>query len=212
MLIIKKIVWNLLLLVKKIRYSFYQPERKNLIQSIPYYSQLNTGAKSKTLQKLWRKNGCGMACLQMILDHKMHKKIPLYELGNLSMKYYCFTLNPNNPDGLDGLFYKPFIKFLREEFNLDGKIISPLTFQEIIQYLLNKNYVIASVDSSIRSPQSKPTHKGGHLVLVTGFDWNKKNLYINNPSGNPKGNKQILFSDFEKFFASRVIILQSILA
>lgn len=212
MLYIKKIVWNLLLLVKKIRYSFYQPQKKSFTQPIPYYSQLNTGAKSKDLQKLWRKNGCGMACLQMILDHAFQKKIPLYKLGEMSMKYGCFIVNPKNPDGLDGLFYKPFINFIKEEFNLSGKIISPLTLQEIIQNLLDKNFVLASVDSAMRDPESSPGKSGGHLILVVGFNWKNKAFYINNPSGNPKGNEQILFSDFEKFFASRGIILQSILA
>lgn len=200
----KKIPWYLILLSKKTGYIFYKPSINSILIDIPYFKQIDTGSKTKSLQQLWSKNGCGMACLKMILVHELNKNIPIFKLGEKCIDYGGFIENPKNPDRLDGLFYKPFLNFIEKEFNLVGKIISPMVLEEIMENLITKNYVIASVNPQIRNPQSHPAKigSGGHLVLITGFDFNKKVFYIHNPSGDTKftkPNTQISFLDFSKF-------------
>ncbi|MBI3486372.1 C39 family peptidase [Candidatus Daviesbacteria bacterium] len=208
----RKLLWHLILFSKKFRYFFYNPSINSNLINIPYFKQGDTGAKTQKEKELWSKNGCGMACLKMILVHKLNKNIPIFKLGEKCIEYGGFIENKSSPDGLDGLFYKPFLNFIYKEFNLEGKIISPMVLEEIIENLVNKNYVIASVSSQIRNPQSNPTKigSGGHLVLITGFDFNKKVFYIHNPSGDTKftkPNTEIFFSDFKKFFAQRGIVI-----
>ncbi len=110
---------------------------------------------------------------------------------------------------MDGLFYKPFLKFILKEFKLKGSVVSPMIVTEIIKELEVANFVIASVSSEIRDPSSKPIKVGGHLVLVAGYDWDKKILYISNPSFSQKRQMpmQISLADFSKFFANRGIII-----
>jgi hypothetical protein len=72
--------------------------------------------------------------------------------------------------------------------------------------------VIASVNPNIRGyATSSETKIGGHLVLVTGYDQDKKTITINNPSGFVSLNTQkghvLSEVEFIRYFANRGIIL-----
>ncbi|MBI2017412.1 C39 family peptidase [Candidatus Daviesbacteria bacterium] len=238
----KDMVFKLLTISKKTTKLLYQPTEPNVIyKDFPYYSQWvlpelvdkilshkiaaredkkwkSFGARNpeEYLHVSW--NGCGMACLQMILKHKLKKNIPLVKLFKSCMEYGGYKINSEeykkgNPrNSVEGLFYKPFVKFLHQEFDLSAAIISPMVIEDIIQALENGKYVIVSVNPDIRTPQLKPEQVGGHLVIVTGFDWNKRVLYIHNPSGfyqvkNSQQYAPVRFKDFEKFFAYRGIVI-----
>lgn len=168
-----------------------------------------SGAKSKEEYVSWSWNGCGMACLKMVLAHKQHKTVPLVRLGKKCAKYggYVMPLEESS-----GLLYAPFSNFVLQEFGLKAKVVAPMVRQEIINELTNGNYVIASVNSSIRHPASHPKTRGGHLVLVLGYDLNKKELYFHNPSGDTHKTQEyaaIGFGDFKKFFGNRGIIIET---
>jgi hypothetical protein len=162
----------------------------------------------------------------MILAHRFKKIYPLAELGKKCMKYGGYTDNsskfdtqkllshgkPIPSDYLGGLFYEPFLRFIENEFKLKGKIVKPLIVSDIVKAIADKNYVIASVNSSIRNPSLTPKSKGGHLILVTGYDLNKKLLYIHNPSGLFNKSQEhfpVSFNDFEKFFAYRGVVIHN---
>ena len=170
-----------------------------------------SGARTQREYVIWSWNGCGMACLKMVLKHIKDLEVPLVVLGRVCMSYGGYKVSKK---GLDGLFYKPFVEFVKKEYGLDAKVESPLLIDDILQALSEKNYVIASVNPEIRNPDAYPKKKGGHLILIVGYDYFKKLLYIHNPSGDNNKNQafaEISFGNFKKFFAERGIVIQSIL-
>lgn len=168
-----------------------------------------SGAKSRQEYTLWSWNGCGMACLKMILAQEGKGMLPLVKLGKKCAEYggYIYPLETSV-----GLLYKPFIKFVEKEFDLKGKILNPMVIEDIIKALGNGDYVIAGVSPEIREPDKKPKLKGGHLVLMLGYDLNKKELYLHNPSGlsNATQNYAVIsFDKFKKFFSNRGIVIET---
>jgi len=168
----------------------------------------NSGAKSPEEYEYWSWNICGMACLKMILASKFSKNYKMIELAKKCEEYGAYV---QNGDKIDGLFYNPFKKLLEKEFRIKAKVFRIfLTIGRIKRELQNSNYLIASVSASIRKPDHTPEHKGGHLVLITGFDDHKKTLFFHNPSGffgKSQENCEISEKDFKKFFASRGILI-----
>lgn len=167
-----------------------------------------SGAKSKKEYEDWSWIGCGMACTKMLIAHKTGETIPLVELGKKCAEYGGYTY-PTEKSG--GLRYAPYSKFMKSEFTIDAKIVTPLIIEEIIAALNAKNYIIASVSPAIREPSSTPKSKGGHLVLIVGYNLAEKTLYLHNPSGTSSASQayaRVSFDDFKKFFSGRGIILE----
>lgn len=167
----------------------------------------DSGATTKEEYELWSWNGCGMACLKMILAYRLNKIIPIVELGRSCQKFGGYIARNNS---LDGLYYRPFLTFIKSEFNLSGRIISPMSIQDAVRELEQDRIIIASVSHEIRDPRSIPSKKGGHLVLVLGYDLTTNSLFMHNPSGDtPQAQElfEITFVDFEKFFAHRGVVI-----
>jgi hypothetical protein len=205
--------------------------RNNLIKDVPYFSQWespklvdgilsgkfdskndpnwkSSGAKTKEEYALWSANACGMTCTKMILAKEIGKTLPIVDLANKSLPYGVYTLPLEDSVGL---LYTPYIKFLSKEFSLTAKLVRPLTVNQIVHELSHNNYVIASVSPKIRHTSDTPTNKGGHLVLLLGYDLGKKELYFHNPSGfrpDTQSYAVISFKDFKKFFGGRGIVVK----
>lgn len=167
-----------------------------------------SGAKAKKEHLEWTWNMCGMACFKMVLVHRNGKAVPLIELGKLCMKYggYSQPFETSN-----GLGYKNFITFVKSEFDISARIAAPLLIRDIQVELARGNYVIISVSPAIRDITATPKSKGGHLVLVTGYDLDKKMTYLHNPSGffgKSQKHAAVPFKDFNRFFAGRGIIIE----
>jgi hypothetical protein len=166
----------------------------------------NSGAANKEEYALWSWSGCGMACLRMILGATKHKNIPLVTLAKqcLARGVYREPLETS-----PGLFYKPFVTFVEEEFGWRAKAVATLTHLKAKQTLSAGGYVIASVTPEIRHPHKKPVRKGGHLVLMLGYDDNKKLFYLHNPSGFIASQEyfEISYKDFTKFFSHKGILV-----
>jgi|SRR3989344_1765183 len=212
----------------KSKKSYIPKKKKILYKNVPYFSQWESkdlvndiinkkisakddplwrksGAKNKEEYELWSWNACGMTCLKMILAYKFKKNIPVVELGKKCKEYEGYV-----GENLDGLYYKPFIKFIKNEFKLDAKIISPMIILDIIKELERGNFIIASVSYEIRNPNNKISFKGGHLVLIVGYDFETKIFFIHNPSGIDNKTQafgKISFKDFDKSFACRGIVI-----
>ena len=204
---------------------------RSIIDGVPYYSQWESpplvrkiirdeilaqddplwrksGAKSREEYELWAGNMCGMACLKMIVEHKFGKRISIITLGKRCMEFGGYIERGKT---INGLYYRPFIRFIEQEFELQGKVIGNLSLNRIMKELSQKNYVVASVSHKIRYPDVEPVTNGGHLILMLGYDLDKEILLFHNPSGDTTENQEyakISFSRFSKFFAGRGIIIE----
>jgi len=166
-------------MIRKIPY-FAQWESQELVDEIiegkikaredPRWKK--SGANTPAEYELWSWNVCGMACLKMILMRKFGRDYKTIELAKK-----CEECGGYIKKGkvIDGLFYEPFIVFLKKELKLKAKVFKRfLTLWRIKRELKKGNYFIVSVSASIRKPVHTPEHKGGHLVLMTGFDDERK--------------------------------------
>ena len=165
-----------------------------------------SGAKNVQEYTSWSWSCCGMACLKMILAHKNNKVIPLVSLGKRCIKYGGYKLPLENHPGL---YYKPFVTFIKSEFGLNGKAVSALTLAEIKRTINSGGYAIVSVTPEIRFPHKQPTKRGGHLVLVFGYDDTKKVVYLHNPSGfkDSQERVEVSYGQFGKFFDNKGILI-----
>lgn len=166
-----------------------------------------SGAKTKEEYLEWSWNMCGMACFRMILAHRNKQVVPIVKLGKLCLKHGGYSQPFAESNGMN---YTAFKLFAKSEFGLAARIVSPMVLRDIHIALARGDYVIVSVNPAIRNPSSRPKSKGGHLVLVTGYDLDKKILYIHNPSGASTESQRhaiVRFSDFKRFFANRGIVV-----
>ncbi len=169
-----------------------------------------SGAKTKKEYHDWSWSGCGMACTKMVLMHRTGKAVPLVELGKKCTKYGGYTMPLETSIGL---LYKPYVTFVDKQFGWKARIVQGVTFQELMHELGQGNYVIAGVDPQIRYPESRPKAKGGHLVLMVGYNKTKQEFYLHNPSGISKETQEyatVKFNDFKKFFSGRGIVIQGV--
>jgi hypothetical protein len=168
---------------------------------------LTSGAASAEEYALWSHNWCGMACIKMVLDARGYD-IPLMELCRRCAARGGYLVRDHH--AIEGLFYTPAVAMLQEEFHVPARVASPLAVDEIVNELRHGHFVIASVHPTIRHPETIPPFRGGHLVLLVGFDLETEILVLHNPSGDRLVSQEyceIASADFEKFFAHRGIII-----
>lgn len=214
--------------------ALFSHPRKNVRQAVPYFSQWespelvdkilshsisasqdplweNSGAQTAEEYELWSWNICGMACLKMILTSIYKKKFYTVALATQCATYGGYLFEHRKGSDIPGLFYKPFTVFLEREFHLKSNTIKVLPIRRLKYHLSRGDYIIASVHPAIRDiKNASVAHKGGHLVVITGYDEDKKVLYLHNPSGlykKSQENFEISETDFKRFFAGKGIVI-----
>ncbi len=167
-----------------------------------------SGAKTEKEYALWSWSCCGMACLKMVLARRTGGIHPIISLAHEVEKYGGYRASE---DFIDGLYYKPLCTYLQEKHQLSARPVPALPIHEIISALAKGEDVILSVVATIRFPESQPPSRGGHLVLVVGYDLDKEELYIHNPSGfygETQEAAPITFKQLKKFFDYKGVIIK----
>ncbi len=167
----------------------------------------NSGAKNEQEYHDWSWAGCAMACTKMIIAHHANRTIPLVKLGKKCVEYGGYTLPLKDSVGL---LYRPYATYVQKECGWKATIKGGMPLIQVMHELSRGNYVLASVSPQIRHPQSKPTSKTGHLILVLGYDKIKQELYFHNPSGLSESTQNyaaISFKNFKKFYGSQGIVI-----
>lgn len=172
-----------------------------------------SGAATPEEYALWAWNCCGMACLRMVLASRATlagdatPPPPLVALARGCADYGGYVVAG---DEVAGLHYAPFVRFVGETFGLAARVAAPLALDEALDELARGRYVIASVSPGIREPHGTPPTRGGHLVLLVGYDRRAGVLLLHNPSGITPAQQEyapVAFDDFARFFAGRGIVL-----
>jgi hypothetical protein len=223
---------HLLQYLKTLRYRNISLPRQFRHENVPYFSQWespklvekilkktikakddpnwkNSGANDKTEYEDWSWAGCGMACTKMILTYTTDKVVPLVELGKKCAEYGGYQLPLKTSQGL---IYKPYLTFVKKELGWNAHIFSNAPLNQVLYELSRGNFVIASVSPMIREPSSTPRNKGGHLILLLGYNLDKNEVYFHNPSGastKTRAYAAISMNEFQKFFSGRGIIVNT---
>ncbi|MGO4563322.1 C39 family peptidase [Rhizobiales bacterium 3FA27D7] len=167
----------------------------------------SSGASSIDEYTAWAWNICGMACLKMILAARTGIIWPTIELAKRCAAYGGYVVEPETTV-IRGLIYAPFVEFVGKEFGLEAKIVTGLVAETLPEQVKTSDFFVASVHSSIRSPNGHPPAKGGHLVLVTAVS--DTNVVFHNPSGlDPETqiNVKMDLAVFGRYFAGRGIAI-----
>jgi len=164
-----------------------------------------SGAETQEEYIAWANHVCGMVCLKMIWAALSGRDFPTLELARAATHYGAYTVDDA---GIHGMIYAPFVTFVREEFDIEARIETGRTAQDLQGLLREGKFFIASVHPTIRWPEQTPPSKGGHLVLVTAAD--DKQITFHNPSGHTpetRCNACVSCETFDRFFAGRGILI-----
>jgi len=170
-----------------------------------------TGAISPERYAEWAFTMCGMASAAMALSHFKNKDIKPVVLAEDALSHNVYH---EEEDGtLSSMKYREFAEWIGK-YNLKATVLSRLNVRGIQFALTNEKLVMISVNPDIREYETaSQTQKGGHLVIVTGYNKDERTIIINNPSGFVSNNTQIghtiSLKVFNKYYAGRGIILDS---
>jgi hypothetical protein len=174
------------------------------IEEDPRWQQ--AGATDRQDYARWARCGCGMACLQMILEARGLQAPPLAELGRRAIAYGAYEARPAH--GFGPLIYAGFVDFVAAEFELAARMAAPLPLAELQRAVAGDEVVLASVSAEIRSLTPEPARRGGHLVLVIDVSADGERLCFHDPSGERRQSARAVWlarERFARFYAERGI-------
>ena len=169
-----------------------------------------TGAESVDEYVEWVLTMCGMACTSMVLRFFKDRKDGIVTLAKDALKHDVYR---RHEDEISHMHYKEYSEWIGN-YGLKAKVYSRLNIQGIQKLLSDKSLVMASVNPNIRGYETASLkQKGGHLVLITGYDKKKNTITLHNPSGfvsnNSQCNQTLSVQDFLRHYAGRGIALSS---
>jgi hypothetical protein len=179
-----------------------------------------SGATEAAEYAYWSQRCCGMACLQMILQHRDGTAPDLLPLLHGARRHGAYI--PQADGTVKGMIYAPFVEHIQSEFGLTGEVHPRLGLDELLRRLgpvqqegqtgpgrpWFGRMVVASVHREIRRPdRPAPDRGGGHLVLVTGHDTAEGTISFVNPSGHTPAARaaRLPTGVFERFYAERAV-------
>lgn len=167
----------------------------------------SSGAQSPAEYAEWANSLCGMACLKMILAARTGRAIPTLELARQCAEYGGYVRTDTGD--IKGLIYAPFVRFIKDAFGLDARVITGIGAADIEGVLGEAEFFIASVHHWIRWPERDPPGKGGHLVLVLAA--RPAEIVFHNPSGHDVRSQEyasVAVAQFDRFFAGRGVSIK----
>lgn len=176
------------------------------IDPVDRYDWTQDGYPSAALYSYWSERTCGIACLQSVLADREPDVPDKYELVQAALRWRAFV---RHDDGsLGGLYYQPFCDWVGASFDLKAHVHRSLDMDQLVGLLNDDSLVMASVSSEVRWPDRPPTRKGGHLVLVFGYESGQ--LVFHNPSGvtGTASAARLGRREFEDFYAGRGISVE----
>lgn len=177
------------------------------VDPVERYDWERDGYPTPDLYSYWSERTCGIACLQSILADRERDAPDKYALIEAALRWRAFV---RHDDGsLGGLYYQPFCEWVGSSFGLDAHVHRHLEVDGLVDLVTHgHSFVMASVSSEIRWPDRAPTRKGGHLVLVYGYESGE--LVFHNPSGvtGTAAAARLGRREFEEFYAGRGISVE----
>lgn len=167
-----------------------------------------TSARSPEEYARWVRSMCGMAVTKMIIKYFKNKNVLLVPLAEDARVHGVY---PDKPGGVCPMRYREFSTWITK-YGLRAEIYPRLSIRGIQYAIAKKKLPIVSVNPNIRGyAKSPPNQKGGHLVLVTGYDVAHRVLFLNNPSGflslNTQKRHKITENEFRRYYAGRGILV-----
>lgn len=206
----------------------------NIKLNVPYICQYTQPEEVENYKKRklsvindpnWKKNGantpqeyekwthalCGMATTAMAVKYYQGKKVKLITLAKDAMSHGVYHYE--SPGIVSDMQYRKFTKWI-EKYGLLAEVCLILSLKKIHHALANNRLPIVSVNPNICGYKtSSPRRKGGHLVLVVGYDLTHHVLFLHNPSGfyslKTQKNYKISEKEFHTFYAKRGILVSS---
>ena len=170
-----------------------------------------SGAANKQRYSDWAFTMCGMASTAMVLDFLLgHKFLPA-TLAEDALKHHVYI---NEPGGISDMRYRQYVSWI-SSYGLSAAFYTRLSLRGLEYALTNGKIAIVSVNPNLRGfDTARTTQKGGHLVVVTGYDRKDNTITVNNPSGftstDTQHHHKISMRVFEKYYAGRGIILSKL--
>ena len=180
---------------------------KNGKEAVTDPSWPQTGANTAEEYATWSTTMCGMACTAMALHYYYGASKPIVELARDALENGVYAEGVE----LSAMKYQEYVQWIKK-YNVKASIYTKLSLAGIKYLLAEGELVVVSVNPNIRGYNTAPeVQKGGHLVLVTGYDSDNRTLTINNPSGfvSLSSHHHHVLSEevFKKYFAGRGLSL-----
>lgn len=173
-------------------------------ESDPAWS--DSGATSKKEYVLWVTTICGMACTVMALQFFTNKQYRTISIAKDA--YGAGVYKPEN-EHISHMHYYEYAQWVTK-YSIKATVYSRLHITGICYILFRGGLVMVSVNPNIRGYNTAdPAKKGGHLVLVTGYNNIEQTITFHNPSGfvsnGSHSSHTLPMAQFQKFFAGRGI-------
>ncbi len=170
----------------------------------------NTGAGSAEEYGEWVLTICGMACASMALQHFKKRREGIVTLAKEARKYGVYKQHNNK---FSDMHYKEFSDWIKV-YGIESKIYTRLSIRGLQKLLSDGKLIMVSVNPNIRGYETADhKQRGGHLVLITGYDNKLGTITFHNPSGfvsqNTQENHTVSTPYFLNYYAGRGMALSS---
>ncbi len=173
-----------------------------------------SGADTPQEYAYWVERACGVACLKMGVEALGGPVRPLIEWARLGLERGGYLIRyAENGDAHEVGWIHSALANLALEAGLQAEV-RPASLEELPGLLQAGWLVIASVSYEAGDDRLPITKKGGHLMVVTGADWDETGplaFIVHNPSGRKselQAGARLPVERFGPAFSGRVILLR----